>query len=371
MIFHGRFPGEKAAALFAAKSAEAFASKGIAVELLAPRRIDRVRTSPAEVYGVKANFKVTYLPIIDLFSIPIIRVIAYPVSIFTYAISVFCAIYFTRRKYTVLYSNEAIPLLPLSRIAEHVIYEIHDFPQKMLWLYRMLFKCVTRIIATNTWKRDQLVARFGVRDDQILVEQNAVDVVLFGGLSAHEARTRLGLKLDTQYVIYTGQLYSWKGVDTLALAIEKIPNVVGVFVGGVGEDLKRFKKDWENSANIRIVGQVPYRDIPLWQAAADVLVLPNTAREEISVHYTSPMKLFEYLATQKPIVASDLPSVREVAGDDVLWFAKPDDPESFVHAIHQALDNHNEAVEKSIRGRTRAEYHSWRKRAERILQVIL
>jgi glycosyltransferase involved in cell wall biosynthesis len=54
----------------------------------------------------------------------------------------------------------------------------------------------------------------------------------------------------------------------------------------------------------------------MWQKAADALVLPNTAKEDISKYYTSPMKLFEYMASRRPIVATNIPSITEIINEE-------------------------------------------------------
>jgi len=71
------------------------------------------------------------------------------------------------------------------------------------------------------------------------------------------------------------------------------------FVGGTSATYWRYRKEYV-AANMHFVGHVPHEEIPAWQAAADMLIIPNTAQQEISTHYTSPMKLFEYMASERP-----------------------------------------------------------------------
>jgi glycosyltransferase involved in cell wall biosynthesis len=172
-------------------------------------------------------------------------------------------------------------------------------------------------------------------------------------------------------VLYTGHLYSWKGVDTLARAAEILRLRTSVyFVGGTSKDVARFKKEFGNIANLHIMGHRSHKEIPIWQKAADVVVLPNTAREDISKYYTSPMKLFEYMASRRPIVATDIPSIREIVDDSRAIMVKPDDPESMARGIIEALEN-QELTDRI----TDAAYHSvalhtWGKRAQRILDFV-
>ena len=368
LVFGGRFPGEKAAAIFAAKNAEAFADQGFDVTFVAPARYDRIRRTPQEEWGIKENFRVRYLPIIDLFSVPFIRKIAFYVALISYTPVVGFYIYIKRRTTAVVYSNEAFPLAAASLFCP-TVYELHDFPQTLLFVYQFLFKRVKLIVSTNEWKRDELVRRFGVSPDIILIERNAVDLARFPALSKEEAREKLKLKKDGRYVVYTGQLYVWKGADTLAEAAQKSPEIDFVFVGGVDSDLERFKKRWQHVLNIHMVGQIAQEYVPLWQRAADVLVIPNTGKEEIATHYTSPMKLFEYMAAERPIVASDIPSIKEIVNDSSAYFAKPDDSSDFARVIKMALEDPG-ALEKAKEARRIVEDHTWEKRAARIKERI-
>ena len=77
VVFHGRFPSEKAASLFAAESAEAFAREGAEVTLLVPRRLARSRTDPRAYYGTRHPFCVVYLPTIDLFGLPLFKTVSF------------------------------------------------------------------------------------------------------------------------------------------------------------------------------------------------------------------------------------------------------------------------------------------------------
>src|SRR5262249_46193853 len=149
-----------------------------------------------------------------------------------------------------------------------------------------------------------------------------------------EARKRLGLSTDLRMVVYTGHLYSWKGVDTLAEAARLLSDDIRIFVvGGTPDDIRNFRQICTGVANLSIVGHRNHAQVPIWQKSADVLVLPNTARENISKYYTSPMKLFEYMASGRPIVATDLPSIMEILNRDMAFICKPDDAAAMAAAI--------------------------------------
>jgi glycosyltransferase involved in cell wall biosynthesis len=372
LIFYGRFPSEKAASLFAAKSCESFAGEGVNVTLIVPRRIGRGGDDPFKYYGVRKNFSIVYLPIFDFLIFPIFQKIAFQIGFITFSISCFFFLLFRANKNDIIYSNESLPIFLSSFYFPKTLYEVHDFPEQKFFFYKWLFRRLRLILVTNTWKMEQLVQRFGVSKEKIICERNAVEIKYFDiPMTKEVARKKLGLPTEGNIVMYTGHLYSWKGVDTLAQsAILLSPDTLIVFVGGTDADVKRFKGMCSTAQNVKIIGHRVHSEIPLWQKAADVLVLPNTAKEDISKYYTSPMKLFEYMASQRPIVASNIPSIAEVLGDSNSVLVTPDDPKDLARGISELLKDTHHAKIVSDNAYSNVLEHSWGKRAKRILNFI-
>lgn len=363
-IYHGRYPSEKAASLFAAKSAEAFRDVGAELTLVVPRRLGRVREDPRSFYNLKTSVPTIFLPTIDIYLLPIIGRWAHVVSYAVFSCAVLVYLAFNARRSDWIYSNESFPLLVASVLFPHILYEVHDFPERSLCMYRTLFKRAKLILATNQWKADELQKKFKVPSEKLIIEPNAVDLAPYENLpSRAEARKQLHLPIEAKIAVYTGHLYSWKGVDVLAEAAPLMPEVQVYVVGGTEYDLARYTSRFK-ATNLHFVGHRPHAEMSLWQRAADVLVLPNTAKEDISARYTSPMKLFEYMASGTPIVASDIPSIREVAGDDKAMLVAPDDATTLATSIKQLIEirgwSYADAAQSWI------QYHSWHKRAERI-----
>ncbi len=372
LIFNGRFPSEKAASLFAAKSCEAFADEGLRVVLLAPRRRGRFSQDSCRYYNVKQNFEIVFLPTLDLLFLPIFKKFFFSVGFFFFSFS--CALYLKLKagKQDVIYSNESLPLLCASFFFKNTFYEMHDFPESKLFLFGFFLKRTRWALVHNQWKMNRLREVFKVNASKIIYEPNAVDVNEFDIVaSKDEARRNLALHLDKKIAMYTGHLYGWKGVDTLArAAVNLSEEYLVVFVGGTEKDIKNFKEKYGNNSRILIAGHKKHSEIPLWQKAADVLVLPNTAKENISKYYTSPMKLFEYMASKRPIVATDIPTVREILNDANAIIVPPDNPEAMARGIIKASgnnDNLKRIIEKAYQD---VRLHTWGKRAKRILNFM-
>ena len=370
-IFHGRFPSEKAASLFAAKGAEAFAKIGIEVTLLVPRRIWRKRTDPYEYYNLEKNFKIVYLPTLDFFTVPLIRKIAFPISFLVFSFLCLLFLLFKAKKEDIVYSNESLPILFSTLYFPNTLYELHDFPEGSKFFYKRLFKRVRHLLVTNKWKAEKVVREFNVSDKKIILERSAVDIKEFDiPIKKAEARKKLGLPIEKKIAVYTGHLYSWKGADILAEAAKAIPEILVVFVGGTGPDIKRFKALFGSIGNIILAGYKDHAEVPYWQKAADVLILPNTAKEDISKFYTSPMKLFEYMASKRPIVATDIPSIREILNSENAIIIPPDDIDGLVSGIKKSLDSQELVNKVTVHAYRDVLNHTWEKRAKRIFDFL-
>ena len=172
-------------------------------------------------------------------------------------------------------------------------------------------------------------------------------------------------------VAYAGHLYPWKGVDTLVRAMARLPGARGLIVGGHPQepDLDRVRAlaaSLDTADRIAFTGLVAPGRVAELLAPADILVLPNGATT-ISASFTSPLKLFEYLAAGKPIVASDLPAFREVLEPDThALLVPPDDAEALAAAVRRLTVDRALACRIARAAFDLAVDYSWDARARRI-----
>ena len=355
-----RFPSELAISLFAHESAKSFAALGLETIVVAPRRLGRWTQN-------ETAYRTVYLPTIDLSRIPLLWEVANFVNLIIFSITLVIWLKFYGRENDYILSNEAIPLFVASFISRKAMYEVHIMPDRHEWFYRSLMNRVLLALPINEWNA-KLALNHGIGRDRIVISPSAVDITTFPSKEKSAARHELGLDEKRPLAVYTGHLFAWKGVDTLARAAHSVPEIDVVFVGGTERDLARFRKTYGHTSNIRIVGHLPHDRAVLWQAAADILVVPNSAKEQISVRYTSPMKIYEYAASKRPILASNLPSIREILSEREAYFAEPDNEESFAEALRRILREPSVARAKAEAAYKIAEENTWGKRSARILE---
>jgi len=174
---------------------------------------------------------------------------------------------------------------------------------------------------------------------------------------------------------YAGHLYPWKGVDLIVEAVAAMPDVNGLIVGGHDQEpdlarVKAFAAELDCATRITFTGLLPPPDVAARLREADVLVLPNP-RSAISDTHTSPLKLFEYMASGRPIVASDLPSIGEVLRDgENAVLVEPGNPQALVAGIRKIKDDPALAQRLAAQAAADVRDYTWARRAERLETLL-
>ena len=212
----------------------------------------------------------------------------------------------------------------------------------------------------------QLRTRFGDRDRLSVIPD---------GTRASGSPPDVLLPRADPVVGYAGHLYPWKGVDILLESLARLPQARGLIVGGHDQepDLQRVKDTADRlgiASRVTFTGQVAPSEVSRLLQQADVLALPNPA-SAISTFYTSPLKLFEYMAAGKPIVASDLPAIREVLRHEVdALLVPPGDPAALASAVERLASDPSLGAALARAASAAVRDYSWERRAERIEALL-
>jgi glycosyltransferase involved in cell wall biosynthesis len=206
----------------------------------------------------------------------------------------------------------------------------------------------------------------------------AVDLEAYAGLAtpAH-ARSQLGLR-EGLTAGYTGHLYPGRGTDLMFELTARHPEFQFLWVGGEDGAVEQWRKRQMDSGgrpNLQIIGFVDQERLPTYQAASDVLLMPYERRVGVSsggdtAAFASPMKMMEYLAAGRAILASDLPPIREILHEKIARLVPPEDVPAWSHALRELGENSSKRESLGIAARQEAARHTWRERTRRALEGL-
>lgn len=358
-------PTEKAHGIQIIKMCEALALFGLEVELVLPWRFNKIKEDVFEYYQVKKSFKIKKMFSLDLVPLEIPRLGFWIQSL---SFNLFSFFYLLFKQADIFYSRDSFSLYCISFFKENLVCEAHTVP-KSFFLHKRVFKKARAIVVVTEKIKEELVKK-GISENKVLVAQDGVDLDDFNiEVSKAEARKKLNLPLDKKIVLYAGLFDKWKGYLTLLEASKFFEKGVKlVMIGGTEKQVEKLRKEYPN---VIFLGYLPYTRLPLNQKAADVLILPNSGREKVSKYWTSPLKLFSYMASGRPIVASDLPSLREVLNENNAYLVKPDSPEKLAQGVKRVLEGADFSIKISAQAHQDAQFYSWINRVKKIVNFIL
>jgi len=356
-----RYPSERANAIQITAMCNAFAANGAEVTLFANRRTKENKGETEQYFGMPLHFALERLPQ-GLF-IPGIQV--------TYLVSeLFFAMYFwlsgAAVKYDIIYSRQEWVLYFLSFVIrkEKLVWESHE-AKLNLPARRLLRKQIrTVVISEGIYNAYE---HHGVPPTQMLVAHDGIDEdMLKPTEDKAQARARLGLPQDKRIAMYIGGFDAWKGMETFFAAAPLTSDVLFVAIGGDKEQIERFSKMYPS---VTFLGPRPYSELKNNQQAADVLVIPSTAKNLLAAKFTSPLKLFAHLASGIPLVVSDVPSLTTVTGKEKVTIFAPDDAADLAEKIRETLVNYHVRT-YADELRKEAIKYTWTERADNILNFI-
>ena len=367
-IANTQMPTDRAHGYQIGKTCEKFAALGNEVALIIPDRKHNLPEGIFEYYGLQKNFTVEKISCFNVMSHGGRLAFFAELAIFSLKL-----LFKKIDKDTIIYSRDMAPLFIFRARGFRVVYNAHNWSPRRKRLLRTFFGTEVKIICNSEGTRRQ------AREDGFhnsITATNGVELADFENLGSKiELRKKLELPLDKKIAMYVGHLYGWKGVDTILRAatfLKEEKNILFVVVGGDEGEQKEFtaKIKEEGIENLLSLGHKPKKEIPKYLESADILLLPNSAKSEESVKYTSPIKMFEYLASGIPVIASDLPSLREVLHEKNSLLVKPDNPEALSEGIEKLLNDTAFSEALARQAHRDAEKYTWDEYAKKILNFI-
>lgn len=274
------------------------------------------------------------------------------------------------------YTRDLAVAFALGQLGARVLYEAHqslkgDVQQGMLRAVRE--RRNFGLVAISQALADHFEREHAVPADHILVAHDGVFLAAYPRSSPTarlDWRRRMGIPDDALVVLHTGSLYKG-GAELFGRVLEAAgPRAHLVQVGGKPQEHETWQRHYGEALRqrLRFVPHVPHEQIAQYQCSADLLLYLNTRASPL-YWCTSPLKLFEYMASGVPIVGSSIGSVAEVLHDGNAFCFDPDVKDSLERALRQASSDPQGAARRAEQARHDVESHyTWESRVERILQ---
>ncbi len=258
------------------------------------------------------------------------------------------------------------------------VVEIHALPTGWMgpWYLRMLARnSAVRMIAISRTLEDLLRRGYpALINRPILVAPDAVDLERYRDLpSPRQARARLGFPPQGFTAGYFGSLVAGRGVEQMIHLAERLPEISFLVFGGDALGVIKWKQRTADQENLRWMGHLPNAELPQYQAACDVLLMPYQKEVTIqgkgnTAEIMSPMKLYEYMAAGRLILSSDLPALRVILNEKNSVLLPGDLLDSWAAALDKARHAKAWAGPLARQARKDVQAHTWRNRVRTIMK---
>jgi glycosyltransferase involved in cell wall biosynthesis len=250
---------------------------------------------------------------------------------------------------------------------------IQGFPRLVVrWASAFCFRQAAAIVAVSDPLKAHLVRAWNLPAEKIIVLPNGADIERFKPhADPQSVRTSLGVD-DAPSAIFVSGFYPWHAslelVESFALVHQQIP-AARLYMVGDGQmraQTETYARQGGLENAVSFVGTVPHEQIPAWLTVADVAVMPypKMAKEL----WFSPLKMYEYMAAGKAIVASRAGQIAEVLQDgETGVLVEPGDTQGLAQALIRLLNDQNERHRLGMNARQQAvEQHSWAQYARKL-----
>lgn len=229
------------------------------------------------------------------------------------------------------------------------------------------------ILTPSQFTKDELMSVYNVAPERIVVTPLGVEQTLFDGITNQDiVRTQSEYGIGSTYFVTASRMEKKKNIETLIKAFElfKTHRGVGdpfklVLIGKPGFGYEKIKAIVDASKfknDIHLLGFLPRKDILILVKSAFAYVYP-------SWYEGLGISALEALLAKTPLIASNIPPLREAAGNAAIY-ANPDDPKAFAKAMKDLLNNPREKEERIEIGAELIKNKTWHKTAEKTWEVL-
>lgn len=380
-ISNSEIPSRTANSVQVMKVCQAMAQSGHDVTLLSPGGSTEPSAALGSVwhhYGVSPVFRINWLSVPSPVPDPL------PSYLYAARAATYCC---STGRGSLVYARHLSGALAAARMRRRIVFEAHDLPASYgrlgpRWFERLLGqRSLARLVVITHALRESLEERWPdlmARND-VVVAPNGVDLERFEHLpDPGGARRRVHITGTGFVAGYAGHLYPGRGIEVILELARRCPDVEFLVVGGDPEAVRTYEDVLrrEPLPNVTFTGFVASPDLPLFLAACDVLLMPYQPRVTVAggrvneARWMSPLKVFEYLASGRAILASRLPVLGEVLNEDNAVLVDPTDTDAWESALRRVRGDDHWRQRLGVQARTDAERYTWNRRVDTCLRSL-
>src|SRR5659263_3442 len=230
---------------------------------------------------------------------------------------------------------------------------------------KLSYKRAIKIVAVTQGIKEGIMKLYNVPEEKIVVMGNGANIDLFRPIDQEKAQKELKMDKNVSYVCFVGNIAPWQGIGYLIQAAPLIllqcPNTHFLIVGdgSMKRECMQQAKELGIDDKFIFTGSVPYVKVSLYINASDICVAPFVIKRNMKIGL-SPLKVFEYLACEKPIVSSEILNLEFIEKENLGILVKPEDPEELAKAVIKLLKDDTLREEMGKNGRKYVvKNHSW------------
>ena len=359
-----------ASAIHIFKMCSAFSQLGHRVTLYIPS-YDR-RADIFSYYGVEQNFD--------------IKTIVSPKNFFRQIIHGLCCVFYfaikNPRADIVITRNIIFTFFSTVFLRVPTIYDAHHpSVNKIAGFFFNTFKDSRSLIrfTTNSQGLADYYLKKGLTAGKLRVLHNGVELDKYSNSKTKvQARKITDLQAGKKIVLYSGNIYKGRGIDLLIDAACDFKNVLFLVLGGEQKDIDYYENivKTKKVENFKFLGFVDQKEVINYLYSSDVLVMPygggmTIKSGTVASDFTSPIKLFEYMASKRVIVASKISSVLEILEDGRnAVLVEIDDLDSLKKGLRLALNNSSNSLKLADQAYKDVKKYTWKQRASKMLENV-
>lgn len=373
-IANSTIPSKSANSVHVMKMCEALKENGVNVTMIVPnigeKNLLTNKQDEFSFYGIREPFSIKYLKLIS----------KEPIGIYQYLFSFLAVLNSFFYASSIIMTRNPIVALIAILLHKKVILEMHGNIEAISNLVHKIFQkfglfhnlYMLKLIVISEKLKHIYMENFDITENKIEVLHDGVNLTVFYPYNDSKL-----FKNSNLQICYLGSLQKGRGLEMIIeLAIYDQKNIYNIY-GGEVEDVNYWRSICieKNIQNINIIGHITNSHVPLILCENDILLMPYQKKVQVrgnenTSSWMSPMKMFEYMASGRVIISSDLPVIREVLNDENSYLVDPENISEWIQTIESISLNKEEARKKAKKALQDVAYFTWKNRANRIMEII-